>query len=240
MEINKVSALKFREHGLQVIDLYMSLQSLISKRKEDGIHWTPEANRLMTNKILTHICLVYGHPLPGRLQSEAFQKLINIKTVQDVDIQKNRKQRNRSRNSDLITLLKLLKVQIPVDKSDSIESEVMTICEKLRSRSIDEVLTSKMRRRAKLGKLRSNKRNAPMLDFVKKRKANIEINSNHAGGKSKKHCLEKPLESKRLNVKKWSPSLSTPSISPPRVSLIPEMQMTRGNPKRCQEINDIH
>ena len=41
----KVSALKFREHGLQVIDLYMSLQSLISKRKDDGIHWTPEANR---------------------------------------------------------------------------------------------------------------------------------------------------------------------------------------------------
>ena len=60
LEINKVSALKFREHGLQVIDLYMLLQSLISKRKEDGIHWTPEANRLMTNKILTHICLVYG------------------------------------------------------------------------------------------------------------------------------------------------------------------------------------
>ena len=44
LEINKVSALKFREHGLQVIDLYMSLQSLISKRKDDGIHWTPEAN----------------------------------------------------------------------------------------------------------------------------------------------------------------------------------------------------
>ena len=90
LEINKVSDLKFREHGLQVIDLYMSLQSLISKRKEDGIHWTPEANRLMTNKILTHICLVYGRPLPGRLQSEALQRLINIKTVQDVDIKQNR------------------------------------------------------------------------------------------------------------------------------------------------------
>ena len=100
LEINKVSALKFREHGLQVIDLYMSLQSLISKRKEDGIHWTPEANRLMTNKILTHICLVYGRPLPGRLQSEALQRLINIKTVQDLDIKQNRKQKNRSRNSD--------------------------------------------------------------------------------------------------------------------------------------------
>ena len=198
----------------------------------------------MTNKILTHICLVYGRPLPGRLQSEALQRLLNIRTVQDADVSQNRKSvRNsekRHRNSELIKLLNLLKVQISVDKSDSIESEVMTMRKKLRSRSIDEVLTSKMRRRAKLGKLRSNKRNAPMLDFVKKRKANIEIDSNHAGGKSKKHCLEKPLESKRLNVKKWSPSLSTPSISPPRVSLIPEMQMTRGNPKRCQEINDIH
>ena len=136
LEINKVSALKFREHGLQVIDLYMLLQSLISKRKEDGIHWTPEANRLMTNKILTHICLVYGRPLPGRLQSEALQKLINIKTVQDVDIQKNRKQRNRSRNSDLITLLKLLKVQIPVDKSDSIKSEVREAFKKKKTKKV--------------------------------------------------------------------------------------------------------
>ena len=33
LEINKVSALKFREHGLQVIDLYMSLQSLISQEE---------------------------------------------------------------------------------------------------------------------------------------------------------------------------------------------------------------
>ena len=156
----------------------------------------------MTNKILTHICLVYGRPLPGRLQSEALQRLINIKTVQDMDIKQNRKQRNRSGNSDLITLLKLLKVQIPVDKS---ESEVMTMCKKLRSRSIHKVLTSKMRRRVKLGKLRSNKRNAPTLDFVKKRKANVEIDSNHAGGKSKKHCLEKPLKSKRLNVQKMEP-----------------------------------
>ena len=131
--------------------------------------------------------------------------MINIKTVQDVDIKQNRKQRNRSRNSDLITLLKLLKVQISVDKSDSIESEVMTMRKKLRSRSIHEVLTSKMRRRVKLGKLRSNKRNAPTLDFVKKRKANVEIDSNHAGGKSKKHCLEKPLKSKRLNVQKMEP-----------------------------------
>ena len=111
-----------------------------------------------------------------------------------MDIKQNRKQRNRSRNSNLITLLKLLKVQIPVDKSDPIESEVMTMREKLSSRSIHKVLTSKMRQRVKLGKLRSNKRNALTLDFVKKRKANVEIDSNHAGGKSKKHCLEEPLE----------------------------------------------
>ena len=58
---------------------------------------------------------------------------------------------------------------------------------KLRSRSIHEVLTSKMQWRVKLGKLWLNKRNAPTLDFVKKRKANVEIDSNHVGGKSKKH-----------------------------------------------------
>ena len=161
----------------------------------------------MTNKILTHICLAYGRPLPGRLQSEALQRLINISTVQDANIKQNRQQRNRIRNSDLITLLKLLKVQIPVDKS---ESEVMTMCKKLRSRSIHKVLTSKMRRRVKIGKLRSNKRNALTLDFVKKRKANVQINSNHVGGKSKKHCLDKPLESKRLNIQKMEPKSVNP------------------------------
>ena len=50
--LQQVASFKFREHGLQVIDLYMVLQSLISKRKEDGIHWTPEANRFV-------ICLCY-------------------------------------------------------------------------------------------------------------------------------------------------------------------------------------
>ena len=114
-----------------------------------------------------------------------------------MDINQNRKQRNRSRNSDLITLLKLLKVQISVDKSDSIESEVMTMRKKLRSRSIHEVLTSKMRRRVKLGKL-LNKRNAPPLDLVKKRKAIDEFDGNHAGGTSKRQCSEKPPASKRL------------------------------------------
>ena len=101
-----------------------------------------------------------------------------------------------NRETGAETVLKLLKVQISVDKSDSIESEVMTMRKKLRSRSIHEVLTSKMRRRVKLGKLQSNKRNAPTLDFVKKGKANVEIDSNHAGGKSKKHCLEKFLSQK--------------------------------------------
>jgi len=195
LEVNKASALKFREHGLQVIDLYMSLQSLISKRKEDGIHWTPEANRLMTNKILTHICLVFGRPLPGRLQSEALQRLINITTVQNAAVKQIRLSERKFE----------LKVQITQAKRESIESEVVTMRDKLRSRSIHEVLTSKMRRRVKLGKLRSNKRNVPTLDLVKKRKAIDEIDGTYARDLSKRHCTEKPPESKRLSVLNMEP-----------------------------------
>jgi hypothetical protein len=201
LELNKVASLKFREHGLQVIDLYMSLQSLISKRKEDGIHWTPEANRLMTNKILTHICLVYWRPLPGRLQSVALQKLVTMAKGGDVK-QDRTFQRELERESDLSQLLKLQFV-----KQESIENEIEIMRDIARSRSSHELLTRKIRRRVCLNKGRKKRRNVPQLDLVKrvvsKRKLTDEPEISHSLDSSnnvEKPRTEKPPESKRRKV----------------------------------------
>lgn len=197
LELNKVAALKFRENGLQVFDLYMSLQSLISKRKEDGIHWTPEANRLMTNKILTHICLVYGRTLPGRLQSEALQRLVN--TVKGGEMKQQTLQRERERNSDISGLLRL-----QIVKQESIENEVHIMRDNSRSRSSHEMLTSKMRRRILLNKCRKNRRKVPQLDLVKrvasKRKLTDELETCHlldSSNNVENPHTEKPPEFKR-------------------------------------------
>ena len=41
----QIASQKFRDRGCQVIDLYYSLQSQIAQRNNDGIHWSPQANR---------------------------------------------------------------------------------------------------------------------------------------------------------------------------------------------------
>merc|ERR1719234_971626 len=78
LNLNKVAAQKFRDRGFQVIDLYFSLQSQIAQRNKDGIHWSPLANRLMTNIILTHISLAMGHKLPGRNESPALERVRSL------------------------------------------------------------------------------------------------------------------------------------------------------------------
>ena len=68
------------------------MNGLIHMRNKDGIHWSPEANRqvlvtqrkvndnfprLMTNKILTHLCLSFGQTLPGNVKCAALERLKN-------------------------------------------------------------------------------------------------------------------------------------------------------------------
>lgn len=66
IEANFHAAHKVAEAGFDVIDLhyYFLLQQF--RRNKDGIHWSPEANRFVTNKVLTHIALSNGLRLPGR------------------------------------------------------------------------------------------------------------------------------------------------------------------------------
>ena len=156
----------------------------------------------MTNKILTHICLVYGRPLPGRLQSVALQRLVNT-AVKGGDVKQHRTfQRELERNSDLSGLLKL-----QIVKQESIESEVQIMRDNSRSRSSHEMLTSKMRRRVRLNKGRKKRINVPQLDLVKrvvsKRKFTDELETSlslDSSNNVRKPCTEKPPESKRRKV----------------------------------------
>jgi len=73
--VNKISSERFRDEVLQVIDIHYTLLSQTFYRNPDGIHWNPEANRMMTNKILTHLCLATNQNLPGRNNSPALERL---------------------------------------------------------------------------------------------------------------------------------------------------------------------
>jgi len=53
MESNTMVAHTTAAHGFDVVDLHYYLQSQIHLRREDGIHWTARAIRLMVNIILT-------------------------------------------------------------------------------------------------------------------------------------------------------------------------------------------
>ena len=93
-EMNHLSVLKFKQSRVNVIDLFHSLQSRAKSRNKDGIHWSPDTNRLMTNKILTHVCLSLKgpHSLPGRLKSPA---LTRLQLLIDHDISKSQRQLKR-------------------------------------------------------------------------------------------------------------------------------------------------
>ena len=80
VEANKAATDVMDNKDMNIIDLHFCMLSLCSRRNPDGIHWSKEINRLMTNKILTHICLhlLDASSLPGRCRSAALDILINI------------------------------------------------------------------------------------------------------------------------------------------------------------------
>jgi len=82
VEMNHYTASKMLQRSINCIDLHYSLMGQVAHRNRDGIHWSPTANRLMTNKILTHITLALNGPesLPGRnKKSTALERIINNK-----------------------------------------------------------------------------------------------------------------------------------------------------------------
>ena len=66
VEANFFTAHKVAEAGFDVIDLHYYFLLQTFRRNRDGIHWSPEANRYVTNMVLTHVCLADHKELPGR------------------------------------------------------------------------------------------------------------------------------------------------------------------------------
>merc|ERR1712126_361346 len=69
---------KQENKNVNLIDFHISMLSQSARRNSDGIHWSTQTNRLMTNKILTHISLSLHGPssLQGRLKSVSLTKLL--------------------------------------------------------------------------------------------------------------------------------------------------------------------
>lgn len=64
--------------GFNVIDWHFYLQAQTQRRNPDGIHWSPEINRLMTHITLTHLALTLqgSTALPRTLESHTLNRHI--------------------------------------------------------------------------------------------------------------------------------------------------------------------
>jgi len=65
MEANQCAANIVAAHGFDVLDMHYHFYHQVHRRAADGIHWNPDAVRMQTNIILTHISLSRGMKLPG-------------------------------------------------------------------------------------------------------------------------------------------------------------------------------
>jgi len=66
IQANFYTAHEVANAGFEVIDLHYYFLLQTFRRNRDGIHWSPEANRYVTNLLLTHISLANSIPLPNR------------------------------------------------------------------------------------------------------------------------------------------------------------------------------
>ena len=82
VEANFFTAHKVAEAGFDVIDLHYYFLLQTFRRNRDGIHWSPEANRYVTNMVLTHVCLADHKTLPKRnVQDFALERVIFMADV---------------------------------------------------------------------------------------------------------------------------------------------------------------
>jgi len=65
MEANQCAASIVAGHGFDVLDMHYHFYHQVHRRAADGIHWNPDAVRMQSNIILTHISLARGLKLPG-------------------------------------------------------------------------------------------------------------------------------------------------------------------------------
>ena len=86
-ELNAYAAEKVGEFDMNVVDTHFGFLLLTSNRLHDGIHWNPEANRLVTNMVLTNYSLTLNQKLPGRVgENYALEKLKNVANDYSTDL----------------------------------------------------------------------------------------------------------------------------------------------------------
>eukprot|EP00095_Tigriopus_kingsejongensis_P009287 maker-scaffold175_size286436-snap-gene-1.51 protein:Tk09287 transcript:maker-scaffold175_size286436-snap-gene-1.51-mRNA-1 annotation:"FAM113A" len=64
MAANDYAGTMAASSGFDVIDMHYHFTHQIHRRSSDGIHWNPDAVRMQTNIVLTHLCLSRGLSLP--------------------------------------------------------------------------------------------------------------------------------------------------------------------------------
>ena len=70
MEANNMIAHNTAAFGFDVVDLHVVFQGLLHWRRDDGIHWSAKAIRLMVNMILQHFADSREISLPGAGKAE--------------------------------------------------------------------------------------------------------------------------------------------------------------------------
>lgn len=61
---NQLAAEMAREFSYDTVDFHHVFQYLMHLHSDDGIHWSSEAVRYMTNMLLTHLAMVWEYKLP--------------------------------------------------------------------------------------------------------------------------------------------------------------------------------
>ena len=71
MEANTMVANTTAVFGFDVVDLHYVFQGLLHLRRDDGIHWSARAIRLMVNMILSHFVVSRDINLPDEDMKES-------------------------------------------------------------------------------------------------------------------------------------------------------------------------
>ena len=70
VETNFYASYEVAKKGFDVVDVHFAfLLQTMRNRGPDGIHWNPEANRLISNMILSHYALSLSRQLPNRSEN---------------------------------------------------------------------------------------------------------------------------------------------------------------------------
>lgn len=120
---------------------HMRLQGHL--RVKDGIHWQPIALRYLTNLFLTHLCLVFGHTMPGNFKPSDRYLLETTRIIATEKVLENRINKKQG------VFQKLFKKADDVKKTNGcmqgITNKVLTMSKNILKRKAKKNLKNKLR-----------------------------------------------------------------------------------------------